>query len=141
MLDPLIPDLEQESDAQRIARETSGAALDASTPDAGKTVVAVRVAQLRKARQILVIAPLGTRLAWRDTMQRMGLDLPFYWVRSTKDGPAAMIRLQFGEEGMFFIGPEYATQLGWDMAINKKTGEPIRTDKGKVIWQKNKFWN
>lgn len=140
MLDPLIPDEQQERDAQRCARETSGASLDASTPGSGKTVVAIRIAQLRGARQILVVAPLGTRLGWRDTVARMGLELPFYWVRSTKDGPDAQTRLQFGEEGVFFIGPEYATLLAWDIVTNKD-GEPVRNEKGKIIKRKNKFWD
>lgn len=140
MLDPLIPDAEQQRDIDRIARETSGAALDASTPGAGKTVVAVAVAQARGAQCVLVIAPLGTRLGWRDTATRIGFDLPFQWVRNTKDGLAAMTRLQFGEPGLYFIGPEYATALGWDV-LTDKDGNKLRNEKGELIKKRNKFWD
>lgn len=140
MLDPLIPDAEQQRDIDRIARETSGASLDASTPGAGKTLVALAAAQKRGAEVVLVIAPLGTRLGWKDTATRIGYDLPFRWIRSTKDGPDALTRLQFEEPGIYFIGPEYATQLNWDTLTNKN-GVPLRNESGKLIKKRNKFWD
>jgi hypothetical protein len=138
--DALILDEQQERDAQKCAATTSGASADFSTPGAGKTVVALRIAQLRGAQQILVIAPLGTRLSWFDTACRIGIDLPFYWVQNTKAGQQAMVRLQFGEAGVYFIGPEYATRLAWD-TLTDKNGDVIRNDKGKPIKKRNEFWN
>lgn len=134
MTDFITLDEQQERDAQGIAVEPTLAALDASTPGAGKTVVAIRVAQLRGAQQVLVIAPLGTRADWKIAAQQMGWDVPFYWVSNKKGGAEALIHLQFGEPGLFFIGPEYATSLAWD-----DTGHT--TDTGKKIKKRNKFWD
>lgn len=139
MLDPLIPDAEQQRDIDRIIAERSGASLDASTPGAGKTLVALAAAKGRGAQVILVIAPLGTRYGWSDTAQRIEMGLPFNWIRNSKDGIKAMTMLQFGDPGIYFIGPEYATQLGWEI-LHNKDGEPLRNDKGKLIKKRNKFW-
>lgn len=130
----LIPDADQARDIRRIVAETSGAALDASTPGAGKTPVAVAVAMGRGAQQTLVIAPLGTRLGWKTTIERLGWDMPFYWIRNHATGHEALGRLKFGEPGVYFIGPEYATSLSWD-DTGKKTRE------GKKIKKRNHFWN
>lgn len=140
MNDPIILDDEQERDARRIAVEPTCAALDASTLSAGKTPVAVRVAQLRNARVILVTGPLNTRPGWKSTFERMGVDLPFYWIRNSKDGKAALSKLQFHEEGVYFIGPEYATGLNWDQ-VKRPDGTPARSDTGKLIKRKNGLWS
>jgi hypothetical protein len=130
----LVPDEEQARDIRRIVAETSGAALDASTPGAGKTLVAIAAAMGRGAQQVLVIAPLGTRLGWKTTAERLGWDMPFYWLRNHKDGHAALGMLKFGEPGIYFIGPQYATSLSWD-----DTGKTTRA--GKKIKKRNHFWD
>lgn len=150
MFNPLILDPEQEADAQRIASEPTRAALDASTMSAGKTVVALRVAELLGAQQILVVAPLQTRGGWKNTAERGWIagehygdltHLPFRWIRNTKDGNDAMMHLQFGEPGLYFIGREYAVSLDWEPAGEKKVVNQ-RTQKVTVkkIKKRTKFW-
>ncbi len=143
MIEPLIPDAEQQRDIERIASEPTGAALDASTPGSGKTLVALSVAALRGAKQVLVIAPLGTRIGWQVTAQRIGLDLPFRWVNSTdtrkNKGIENRTLLEFREPGLYFIGPEYATQLAWNIMRNPE-GEPLRNATGKIMKRRNEFW-
>lgn len=134
MIDPLIPDEEQERDIDRIRVEESGAALDASTPGAGKTLVALEVAKRRGADTVLVSAPLGTRLGWETAAKRIGYDLPFNWIRNHKTGHESLVRLQFGEPGIYFIGPQYATTIAWD-----DTG--LKNSKGQRIKKKNKLWD
>ena len=157
MLDPLILDEEQEAHALRMAQEPTGAALDASTMSAGKTVVALRTAELRAAQTVVVVAPLNTRAGWEGTLRRGWLpnedrgfnELPFYWIRNHKSAEDIILRLQFGEPGVYFIGREYAVTIGWDVLgkkpaldkndqpkINKKTGKPMM----KVVKKRNKFW-
>lgn len=160
MADPLILDPEQEADAQKMASSETGSSLDASTMSAGKTVVALRVAAIRGARQILIAAPLQTRLGWEQTAKNGWIppsgefeslaDLPFYWIRNHKDGRHAINMLQFGEPGIYFIGLQYAVTLAWDVAgykllwnqdetpkIDPKTG----LQKKKVVKKRNTFWD
>jgi hypothetical protein len=143
----VILDPDQERDAQRIAAETTGGALDASEMSTGKKAVAIRVAQLRQARQILVVAPLNTRRGWLRHSQvvlntdtgEAGLGLPFHWIRNHPTGHEAMDMLAMGVEGVYFIGPQYATQIAWDVMM--RDGEPIRNDKGKIIKRRNGVWD
>lgn len=134
-IDPLIPDAEQKRDIRKIVAEKdkSGAAGDFSTPGSGKTLVALESALRMGSQCTLVIAPLGTRLGWATTAQRIGYDLPFRWIRNHKDGLDALARLQFGEPGIYFIGPQYANALAWD-----DTG--YVNDRGKKIKKKNGLW-
>jgi hypothetical protein len=55
---------------------------------AGKTLKAVEVAKQIKAKSILLIAPLNTRLGWKVTFERQGVDLEFKWISSSKEGKA-----------------------------------------------------
>lgn len=149
MSEPLILDEQQELDAQRMAHEPTNASLDASTMSAGKTVVALRVAKIRGAQQILVAAPLQTRLGWEQTAKNGWIppngefesyaDLPFFWIRNHKTGEHAINMLQFGEPGIYFIGIQYAVALAWDRVRNKD-GELAKNEKGQQIKRRNKFW-
>lgn len=129
----MIPDAEQQRDIDRIIAEESGGSLDASTPGAGKTLVALKAAQGRGVERLLVIAPLGTRKGWQVHAELIGYDLPFHWIQNSKPGRESMIEMQFGEPGIYFVGPEYATSLAWD-----DTGKETR--EGKKIKKRNKFW-
>jgi hypothetical protein len=147
MADHIILDPDQERDAQRIAAEETGAALDASEMSTGKTAVAIRVAQLRGARQVLIVAPLQTRKGWArhaevvlDTDTGVaGLGLPFYWIRNHSTGHEAMDLLAMGEPGVYFIGPQYATQIAWDVVM--RDGEPVRNREGKIVKRRNGVWD
>lgn len=135
-----ILDAEQERDAQRIAAEKSLAAADISTMSSGKTYVALRVAQIRNAETVLVIAPLQTRLGWKLAAERLGINLPFHWIRNHKDGETAKTLLQFGEPGIYFIGPEYATQLNW-VKMRNENGDYIKNEKNQIIKKRSPFWD
>lgn len=113
-LQPLTPTPEQERAIVRMVSETSGAALNASTMGAGKTVKAVEVVKRRGDRVVLLIAPLGTRVGWQKTFERQGVDLPFKWLRSTKDGKQFLADWEWGQEGVYFVGTEYFVRLGWE---------------------------
>ena len=113
-LQPLTPTPEQERAIVRMVSETSGAALNASTMGAGKTVKAVEVVKRRGDRVVLLIAPLGTRVGWQKTFERQGVDLPFKWLRSTKDGKQFLADWEWGQEGIYFVGTEYFVRLGWE---------------------------
>ena len=113
-MDRLIPTPEQQQAIDRIVAEPTRAALNASTMGAGKTVKAVEVARGLGAKTILVIAPLGTRLGWKVTFERQGIDLPFKWIRSTKEGKANLEDWMWQLPGVYFVGVEYFARLGWE---------------------------
>jgi len=113
-LERLVPTAEQQSAIQRIATEPTRAALNASTMGAGKTLKAVEVAKRLGARTILLIAPLNTRLGWKVTFERQGVDLPFKWIRSTKEGLANLSDWQWQQDGIYFVGEEYFVRLDWE---------------------------
>ena len=110
---PLTPTPEQEKAIVKMVSETSGAALNASTMGAGKTLKAVEVAKRRGDKVILIIAPLGTRLGWKTTFERQGVELPFKWLNSTKQGKANLADWEWSVPGVYFVGTEYFVRLGW----------------------------
>ena len=112
-LEKLEPTPDQLFAIQRIATEPTRAALNASTMGAGKTLKAVEVAKLIGAKTILLIAPLNTRLGWQVTFDRQGVELPFRWINSTKDGKAALTEWEWQQPGVYFVGVEYFVRKGW----------------------------
>ena len=117
MLERLTPTPEQEEAIVKMVWETSGGALNASTMGAGKTVKAVEVVRRRGDKVVLLIAPLGTRLGWKTTFDRQGVELPFKWLNSTKAGKSNLADWLAGEEGIYFVGTEYFVRLGWDRNV------------------------
>mgnify|MGYP003665797307 CR=1 FL=1 len=113
-LEKLVPTPEQASAIQRIATEPTRAALNASTMGAGKTLKAVEVAKQINAKSVLLIAPLNTRLGWKVTFERQGVDLPFKWISSSKDGKDSLSDWQWGKPGIYFVGVEYFVRIGWN---------------------------
>lgn len=93
--------------------EPTRAALNASTMGAGKTLKAVEVAKGLGSQTVLLIAPLNTRLGWQVTFERQGVDLPFKWVNSTKEGKANLADWEWQQPGIYFVGVEYFVRLGW----------------------------
>jgi len=114
VLGKLTPTPEQEQAIVRMVSETSGGALNASTMGAGKTLKAVEVVRRRGDKVVLLIAPLGTRLGWKATFERQGVQLPFRWVNSTKKGKENLQDWLWGQDGIYFVGTEYFVRLGWD---------------------------
>ena len=123
IVEPLIPTPEQEEAIVRMVLEKSGAVLNASTMGAGKTVKAVEVVRRRGDKVVLLIAPLGTRLGWKVTFQRQGVQLPFKWINSSKEGKANLSDWEWGQEGIYFVGTEYFVRLGWEKAKRSKVWE------------------
>ncbi len=113
-MEALTPTKEQAKAIAKIVTEPTKAALNGSTMGAGKTLIAVEVAKGLSAETILIIAPLGTRLGWKVTFERQGVDLPFKWINSTKDGKQARSDWDWQLPGIYFVGVEYFARLGWD---------------------------
>jgi hypothetical protein len=67
-----------------------------------------------------LIAPLGTRLGWKSTFERQGVELPFRWLNSTKEGKANLASWLDGEPGIYFVGTEYFVRLGWERNARSK---------------------
>lgn len=126
-IEPLTPTREQERAIVRMVSEKSGAVLNASTMGAGKTLKAVEVAKRRGDDVILIIAPLGTRLGWQVTFERQGVELPFKWLNSTKEGKANLADWEWQIPGIYFVGTEYFVRLGWNK--NKRTNVWSNTPK------------
>lgn len=124
-LSALTPTPEQERAIQKMVSEPTKAALNGSTMGAGKTLKAVEVVKRLSAETVLLIAPLGTRLGWKVTFERQGVELPFRWINSTKEGKMALDDWQWQLPGIYFVGVEYFVRLGWE-----------KTQKTKV-WMKN----
>ncbi len=119
-MERITPTPEQEDAIVKMVWETSGAVLNASTMGAGKTVKAVEVVRRRGDKVVLLIAPLGTRLGWKTTFDRQGVELPFRWLNSTKDGKANLDGWLAGEDGIYFVGTEYFVRVGWDRNVRTK---------------------
>lgn len=112
-LHELIPTPEQLAEIEKIASSETKAALNGSTMGAGKTLIAVEVAKRLNPETILVIAPLGTRLGWKTTFERQGVDLPFRWINSTTEGKTNLQDWLWQQRGIYFVGVEYFVRLGW----------------------------
>ena len=112
-MERITPTPEQEDAIVKMVWESSGAVLNASTMGAGKTVKAVEVVRRRDDKVVLLIAPLGTRLGWKTTFERQGVELPFRWLNSTKEGKANLQAWEHAQEGIYFVGTEYFVRLGW----------------------------
>jgi hypothetical protein len=52
---------------------------------------------------------------------------------------ASMDLLAMGEPGVYFIGPQFATQLAWD--VEMRNGEPARNAGGKIVKRRNGVWD
>ncbi len=116
----LTPTPEQEEAIVKMVSEKSGGALNASTMGAGKTLKAVEVVRRRGDKFVLLIAPLGTRLGWKATLERQGVALPFKWLNSTTQGKANLTDWMKAEPGIYFVGTEYFVRLGWNKNARTK---------------------
>jgi superfamily II DNA or RNA helicase len=92
----------------------------------GKTLKAVEVAKELQSKTVLLIAPLNTRLAWMVTFQRQGVELPFKWINSTKEGKANLSDWEWQKDGVYFVGVEYFVRLAFD-----------KQKKHSGVWEKN----
>lgn len=116
----LTPTLEQAKAINKMIYTPTKAALNGSTMGAGKTLKAVEVVKGLGAETVLLIAPLGTRLGWKVTFERQGVQLPFRWINSTKEGQKNMNYWLFEVPGIYFVGVEYFVRSGWDAGKRTK---------------------
>ena len=108
----MILDPAQEDAVARMVAEPARAALNSSLMGRGKTVMSCMVAERIGAKNILVVAPLGTRTGWLITFERQQSPLEFHWINSTVKGKAALALYLSGAEGIFFVGIELFTRMG-----------------------------
>jgi len=113
-MEKLLPTPEQIQSIWRIVSEPTRAALNASTMGAGKTLKAVEVVRKLGAETVLLIAPLNTRLSWKITFERQGVDLPFKWINSTKEGKDNLTDWEWLQSGIYFVGPEYFVRKAFE---------------------------
>lgn len=113
-MDVLTPTGEQAEAIRRMVCEPTRAALNASTMGSGKTLKAVEVVKALGAETVLLIAPLGTRLGWKVTLERQGVDLPFKWINSTKKGKQCADDWQWQLPGVYFVGVEFFVRQAFD---------------------------
>ena len=117
-LEPLVPYDWQQADVDKCARLMSNevGALVASSPGAGKTLVATEIAKKLGAKTILVIAPLGTHSgAWGKTVQRQGLNTAGIRIlKGDKKGKAAFADLRWGREGVYVTTRQWFALQRWD---------------------------
>jgi SNF2-related domain/Helicase conserved C-terminal domain len=52
-------------------------------------------------------------LGWQVTFARQGVELPFKWINSTKDGKQVFADWQWQLPGIYFVGVEYFVRMGW----------------------------
>lgn len=112
-MERINPTPEQEKAIVKMVEETSGGVLNASTMGAGKTVKGVEVVRRRGDQLVLLIAPLGTRLGWKTTFERQGVELPFRWLNSSREGKQNEEMWLHGQPGIYFVGTEYFVRAGW----------------------------
>ena len=128
MLPALVPSPEQLSAIWRMAYEPTCAALNTSGLGTGKTMMALEVAKVRGADVLLIIAPLGTRLGWKVTAQRQGMDHDFYWIKTDKNKDDYLSKLKTRQKGIYFIGIEYFVRLGWNGKTRDKLWSLVYPD-------------
>lgn len=114
MLEPMVLTPEQRQAVDRMVNEPTNASANVSTMSAGKTLMGVTLIQELWCRTVLIIAPLNTRLGWQKTAERQGVDLPFYWINSTKEGKTNEERWTQKKRGIYFIGVELFVRRGWE---------------------------
>jgi hypothetical protein len=123
--------LQQEA-VDQISNEPTCAAANASMPGVGKTVMSVEVAKAVHARTILVIAPLQVEDEFRETFALQEVDLPFQKIDSTPKGDLAKANFQWQVPGIYFVGTQMFTRLGWvKTPILDKNNQPVLDANGK----------
>ncbi len=100
-------DDEQTAAVAKMVAEPTRAALNGSLYGTGKTVVTVEVAAGLNAKRVLIIAPLFTRLSWKNTILRQYPGTNVQIIDSKVAGKRALADLLEGVEGWYVIGREY----------------------------------
>lgn len=109
---------EQLTAVEKISSEPTHSALNASLMGSGKTLMGVEVAKRINAKTILIIGPLNTYWGWWDTIQRQtDYASTITKIDSTKSGKDAILSLQAGKAGWYFVGREYFRTLDWSKIV------------------------
>jgi DNA or RNA helicases of superfamily II len=129
---PLILDPEQEKSVRRLAAEPSRASLNVSGTGRGKTVIAVELAKRIEAKTILIVAPKNTRTGWMVHFRGQGVDLPFSYIDSSKNGKEAYGNLMWQVPGIYFVGTEMFARMGSEAYVGKDGKKRRRTN---GVWE------
>lgn len=113
VLEPLVLRDEQRRVVDLITSEFTQGAIIAADTGFGKTVTLLEAVRDLHVRSVMISAPLHTRLSWKRTAERQGIDLPFYVLDGKKAGKEAMALLKAGEPGLFFGGREFLRLQDW----------------------------
>lgn len=103
----LTPDPEQEEAIERMLREPTRAALNASQYGTGKTLVTIEVAGRLGGKINLIACPLFTKFSWESSIKKQYPDAQVYHINSLKKGRENLERMLAGEPGWYLIGREY----------------------------------
>ena len=101
----LTPTPEQDAAIERMASEPTRACLQISELGTGKTLMAVELALRLEAKQLLVIAPVGTHKGWEATLKGQGWPHPIRPI--TPKTPGNHAALVAGEPGAYLVGREF----------------------------------
>lgn len=101
----LTPTPDQDAAIEQMRSEPTRACLQISALGSGKTLMAVELALRLKAKQLLVIAPVGTHKGWEATLKRQGWPHPTRPITpKTPENHAALVA---GEPGAYLVGREF----------------------------------
>lgn len=144
-------DEQQENAIALMSSTASGAALNGSGTGQGKTVMALRTAQNRGAKRLLIIAPPNTFENWAETAKIVAnVDLKFCGNAklgdvTVVDAKANMQSAQAGDDGWFFVGREMFNKQNWTRKpVFEKDGSPRidpKTGKQRVLNKRMDVWS
>jgi hypothetical protein len=141
---------EQEKAIALMSSTPHNAALNGSGTGQGKTVMALRTAQNRGAKRMLVIAPPNTFENWASTAEAIGAGQLMFCGNaklgsvSAAEAKENMQKAQAGENGWFFVGREMFNKQNWNKIelterdgspkIDPKTGKQKTSSRRKDVW-------
>jgi len=139
MLDQMMLDDAQEEAVTAMVNEKSRAVLNGSDMGTGKTVMSVEVVKRLGARQVLLIAPINTHgtpeEGWEGAFVRQRSELEFRRINSTAKGKEAHAAYQWGEPGVYAVGPELYARMAFEKVGRTvgrgKAKKPVLDAKGK----------
>lgn len=129
---------EQEAAVQRILAEPTRAALVASQPGAGKTVLSIEVALRLWPDLVLITGVKDTFLQFSDrlTAQSEGT-IPLRRIDATKRGQGAMSDYLASAPGWYFVGSEYLSAKDYELTPQfDANGFPLLDKKEKHVKRK-----
>lgn len=141
MLEPMtLTDEQQEALDRMLSTESQGACALASDMGTGKTVLSVEACKALNAKVVLVIGPLQTlgkplkegderSEGWHGTFMQQQFPYPFRQIKSDEKGKATLADYQWNVPGVYFIGQEMFTKMGWEIKEDLDPRGNVKKDK------------